>query len=334
MNKSIINIFICLGLCFCIAFLASCGNNTSKINSKNIEIITEKQSETEIQSTSETKIQSTYETESESQTERETMPHYGYGNENRMPFIDENYNIDPNKPMIALTYDDGPGTYTSDLLDICEKYNVHVTFFCLGMKITDKSKEDLKRAVDLGCEIASHTYSHINLEKEDIKTVISEEKKTDKAIFDAIGRYPYFVRPPFGAYNDNVRRKIWAPLVYWSVETKDWSANSSEDIYKKVVNSASDGDIVLMHDIHINTVNAADSIFKTLQDEGYQLVTVSELCYYRKLAVTPGMVIYNCHPGNFLYKNPPERITDSAKTDAEESQESNIENKGETNEKS
>ena len=73
------------------------------------------------------------------------------------PFIDENANIDPSKPMVALTFDDGPGQYTNSILDTLEAYQAHASFFVVGQNINDETSAVMQRAVGLGCEIGSHT---------------------------------------------------------------------------------------------------------------------------------------------------------------------------------
>ena len=81
------------------------------------------------------------------------------------PFIDENANIDPSKPMVALTFDDGPGQYTNSILDTLEAYQAHASFFVVGQNINDETSAVMQRAVGLGCEIGSHTENHADLVK-------------------------------------------------------------------------------------------------------------------------------------------------------------------------
>ena len=86
------------------------------------------------------------------------------------PFIDENANIDPSKPMVALTFDDGPGQYTNSILDTLEAYQAHASFFVVGQNINDETSAVMQRAVGLGCEIGSHTENHADLVKADANT--------------------------------------------------------------------------------------------------------------------------------------------------------------------
>lgn len=221
------------------------------------------------------------------------------------PFIDKNANIDPNKPMVALTFDDGPSENTPTILDTMETYGGHATFFVVGENINDTTSQYMERAVSLGCEIGSHTYNHCDLAKatpEERKEVI---QKTDDLVYQAIGRYPYWVRPPYGSFDDIVRGTIGRPLAFWSVDTKDWKTRNTASTVSASLQNIEDGDVVLMHDLYAETAAAVQQLVPTLVQQGYQLVTLSELTYYRGLDVQNGMIVFSMHPGKPNYKDPP-----------------------------
>lgn len=188
--------------------------------------------------------------------------------------------IDKNKKMIALTYDDGPSIYTPIVLKALEKYKVHVTFFVVGNRV-EQYADSLRREVELGCEIGNHTYEHTILSKASAKQVQTAMAKTNQAVKKQAGVDIRTMRPPGGGYNSTVRSAVGLPLIMWSIDTLDWKTRSTSATIQCVMQKAYDGAVVLMHDLHKPTANAADTIFKQLKAKGYQLVTVSEMAAYR-----------------------------------------------------
>ena len=207
---------------------------------------------------------------------------------------------------VALTFDDGPGQYTNSILDTLEAYQAHASFFVVGQNINDETSAVMQRAVGLGCEIGSHTENHADLVKADANTFQQEIQQADDRILQAIGRYPYFLRPPYGDFNDDVRRHVGKPLAFWSVDTRDWKTRNTASTVSATLNNIEDGDVVLMHDIYGETAAAVAQIVPSLVQQGYQLVTLSELTYYRGVEMENGMIVFNMHPANPNYKLPPD----------------------------
>jgi peptidoglycan/xylan/chitin deacetylase (PgdA/CDA1 family) len=197
--------------------------------------------------------------------------------------------IDKSKPMIALTFDDGPNYNTSKIIDILNKYNVKATFFLLGTNI--KGNEDIiRKMASNGMEIGNHTYSHrllTRLKKEEIE---EEFNKTNDLVFEIIGKYPTLTRPSYGSTTNTIRSIVTTPIIIWDVDTLDWKYHNSNKIYSKVIDRVSDGDIILMHDIYSATANSLEMIIPKLLEEGYQLVTVTELFYYKEIELNIGKV--------------------------------------------
>jgi len=205
-------------------------------------------------------------------------------------------NIDPDKKMVALTYDDGPhGTYTAQILDVLEKYDSRATFFVVGSRI-EYYPEQITRAYELGCEIGSHTYNHINLPSYTDSSIKSEMNKTDSLIKKYTGEVAPIMRPPGGATSSRSLAAVGKPAIMWSVDTRDWEHRNATRTVNHIKNNVYDGAIVLMHDLYSPTAQATKVIVPWLIDNGYQLVTVSELMYYRGITMKPGSIYRSARP--------------------------------------
>ncbi|MCH5187901.1 MAG: polysaccharide deacetylase family protein [Oscillospiraceae bacterium] len=200
--------------------------------------------------------------------------------------------IDPDQPMVALTFDDGPGKYTSRLLDCLEKYNSAATFYTLGY--LDEAYPDIvKREAELGCEVSNHTWDHTNLTTVNADTAASVIKQTSDKVKELTGKSTPTYRPCYGAYNANVLSAIDLPAIMWSIDTLDWKTKNADSTYNKVISDVYDGAIILMHDIHEPTIDAAVRIIPALVEQGYQLVTVSELLEYKQGGMENGKVYFD-----------------------------------------
>ena len=184
--------------------------------------------------------------------------------------------LDTTRPMVALTFDDGPGKYTAEILSCLEKYNVRATFFVQGKNVSGY-KSVLARAVENGNEIGNHTWSHVNLSGSSTAVISQQISSTNTAIYNATGKYPTLYRPPYGSYNKSVLNTVPLASIMWSVDTLDWKTRSAEKTLLSVKKDAKNGSIILMHDIHRPTADAVESVVRHLLLEGFQLVTVSEL---------------------------------------------------------
>ncbi|MBP1561945.1 MAG: polysaccharide deacetylase family protein [Oscillospiraceae bacterium] len=190
------------------------------------------------------------------------------------------YEIDPNKPLVALTFDDGPNiTTTVQVLDILEKYQVPASFFLVGNNITPASSEVVKRAYDMGCEIDNHSKTHSYMNKKTQEEISAEVTFVSDKVKEITGEPTKFFRPPFIAVNSDMYEAIDMPFIC-GVGCNDWDQNVT--VQQRIDNTLSqvnDGTIILLHDSAGNsqTVEALDTIIPSLIDEGYQFVTVSEL---------------------------------------------------------
>lgn len=197
--------------------------------------------------------------------------------------------IDKDKPMVALTFDDGPNHNTSRVLDILESYGVKATFFLLGCNINGNEKV-ITRMKNLGMEIGNHMYSHKLITRLTDKQIGEELKKVDDLVFNIVKEKPILIRPSYGTYNKRVKKLLDRPVITWNVDTLDWKYHSSKRIADRVIKDIGDGSIVLMHDIYRASANSLEIFIPKLLEEGYQLVTVSELLYYKGIEIQAGEV--------------------------------------------
>lgn len=215
--------------------------------------------------------------------------------ENGTVRMDSIRELDPDKPMVAFTFDDGPHyQQTPRLLELLEQYGAKSTFFVLGDRshFTESNKKTVTLVAEAGHEIASHTYSHKDLKTLSKDALIDEIVKARENLYALTGEYPTYVRPPYGNYNSLVKEYCYAPLINWDLDSKDWSFRDVDKIVEHVLKELEDRDIVLMHDIHWFTVDAMERLLPELTARGYQLVTVSELFYYNNVEKVNGKVYY------------------------------------------
>lgn len=183
-----------------------------------------------------------------------------------------------NRKMVALTFDDGPNPIaTNAILDTLEQYNAKATFFDLG-HLVEKYPDVVKREAALGCEVGSHSYDHKNFSKLTAAQITADVEKTAAAFQKALGQEPALFRPPYGACNDTVKKQIPMALCLWSVDTLDWKSRDAKAVVKAVKDAGDlDGKVILLHSIYSSTAEATAELVPYLQEQGYELVTVSRL---------------------------------------------------------
>ncbi len=191
--------------------------------------------------------------------------------------------INPNGKMIALTFDDGPSSTTSQVLDILDKYGVKATFFLIGQNINGNTRSILERQNAAGHELANHSYTHSDMTNMDWGSIQNEINQTNNLIKQYTGQTAKFFRPPYISVNNTMYSAIDMAFVQGTMHN-DWDGtSSSSQIANSVTRGVKDGQIILLHDFQGNsaTVNALPSIIENLQSQGYQFVTMSELFQYK-----------------------------------------------------
>ena len=194
---------------------------------------------------------------------------------------------------IALTFDDGPGPYTMELLQYLGQYNAKATFFVIGSKVASRVNV-VQAAHAQGHQIGNHSWSHPVLTQLSSANVHAQIAQTNTAIQAAIGQSPTVMRPPYGATNArvaNIQATHGVASILWSVDTRDWADRNSTIVCNRAVGNARPGAIILMHDIHATTVNAIPCILRQLNTQGYHFVTVHQLLG----TLVPGTTYYSSH---------------------------------------
>ncbi len=190
------------------------------------------------------------------------------------------YKIDPNKPVIALTFDDGPNTGTTcEVLDILEKYTVRASFFVVGNNITPETEGVIKRAYDLGCEINNHSKTHSVMPDLTSGEIMEETAYVSEQVKRITGKDTVFFRPPYIAVNDIMLENIDMPFIA-GIGCNDWEEEVTAEMRaSRIKEQLHDGVIILMHDAEGNskTVKALDMLIPYILEKGYQFATVSEL---------------------------------------------------------
>ena len=204
---------------------------------------------------------------------------------------------DPNRPMIAVTFDDGPGENTLRLVNFLKEKGARCTFFMTGNALSRKDIDVdgiLKAMEDAGCEPANHTMTHKALSTLTAEGVVKEVSGVNALLRSYLGYGAQLLRPPYGdgIRSEKVIDNVHLPMIYWTVDTEDWK-NRNVAVTKQKILKARDGDIVLLHDIHPTSVQAAMEAIPELMDKGYQIVTVSEMAAARGVTLVDGETYFD-----------------------------------------
>jgi peptidoglycan/xylan/chitin deacetylase (PgdA/CDA1 family) len=192
--------------------------------------------------------------------------------------------VPPSKPAIdcmvekciALTFDDGPGAYTEELLNILKDRDVDATFFVLG-SLAEAHPKTVKRMEDEGHEVGNHSWKHTLLTRLGAEAAAEDIHRANEAIAKIIGHQPDVMRPPYGGTNDSIINAVGMPEIIWDIDPNDWKYQSTSNLENHIITHAHRGAIALMHDIYKSTVNAIPRIIDTLRSQGYRFVTIKEL---------------------------------------------------------
>lgn len=200
--------------------------------------------------------------------------------------------VDLRKPMIALTYDDGPYAPVGNrIMDTLETYNGRATFFMVGDRVPSYATE-VRRMASNGHEVANHTYNHKYLNKLDAASIRAQVTKANDVIESVSGQRPKLMRLPGGNKNATVLQNVNMPIILWNIDTRDWATKNAQKTIDAVVGKVKDGDIILMHELYSSTADATAAIVPKLAAQGYQFVTVSELAKFKGKSLGDNQIYY------------------------------------------
>ena len=232
-------------------------------------------------------------------------------------FFDTNGVLDASKttagvPVVAFTFEDGPGSYTSDLLTPFEEHNVKATFFFTGSRVEDAS-DQVVRAHDLGMEIGNNTWYQEKISGLEPEMIYSEIEETNTIIRSLTGSDPTLLRPPVGSYDNTVLAQAGSlPLILWTLDPHDKEAVDAQIVYDAIMTNLKDGDVILLHENGVATIDAVKRLVADLQAKGYIIATVSDLAALKGVTLMPATV-YNS-PADAIPK-PAEAAPEAAQTE-------------------
>lgn len=192
--------------------------------------------------------------------------------------------IDPDKPMVALTFDDGPNPNTTpELLDLLKQYDARATFFMVGTNAANYP-DIVQRICQEGHQLGNHSWEHLDFSlMSSADEIIENYQKADDVIFAACGHDAAVVRPPYGSMSELYDQTVDRPSILWSIDTRDWESHDPVAIENTIDQYIGDGSVILLHDIHADSVEAMKSVLPKLKEKGYQFVTIDDLFHYGKI---------------------------------------------------
>jgi len=203
--------------------------------------------------------------------------------------------FNPKKPIVALTFDDGPTKHTTSILDTLQQCGGRASFFVQGDKIKD-NRGKIIRAFNMECEIICHGWNHADFTKLRKREVKKQLIDTITEIARITGTASLMFRPPYGFINQNVvkiAQYLGVAIVNWSLDSCDWDVKDANIVHALIMSKVKDGDIILCHDDYESTAIAMTRVIPELQAEGYQLITVSEMLKHKYGSILPGTIYYD-----------------------------------------
>ena len=201
---------------------------------------------------------------------------------------------------VALTYDDGPnGWVTRAMLETLMKTGTHATFFVVGNRVRGHAQY-LQREHDEGHAIATHNFQHVYASQVSPRELRSMPEKVNRAHIEIIGIAPTYARAPGGIWKPMADAGMGWPLIQWTAEARDWEGDGGRDpyvVHSQMVGMASDGGILLMHDMQRNSVLSSEMFIPTLQERGYLFLTVDELFAKDGVVLQPDTAYWRCQNG-------------------------------------
>lgn len=200
------------------------------------------------------------------------------------------------RPILALTFDDGPSLYpTKTLLRNLDRYGASATFFCVGTQL-QKWPDVVRRELDAGHAVGSHTMKHtyaylVN----SYKRLVEDREEVLATHAELLGVEPFLFRAPGGSIDRYRDHDVGWPLIQWRTSAGDTGNNTMNALVRHVTNQAKDGYIILMHDIYKKTTNGAEGFLAEFVQRGFMMATVEELMSIHQITIEPNVAYYDAY---------------------------------------
>jgi len=181
---------------------------------------------------------------------------------------------------IAITFDDGPSTFTLDVLALLKKYDIKATFFCIGKNI-EAHPEIMRQIVIEGHLVGNHSYNHSPFfDFYNAKKISEEIQKTDALLEKYTAKKINFFRPPYGVTTPSIRRALKITkhkVIGWNIRSLDGGTKNQNLIFNRIIKRVSPGGIVLLHDTASHSVLVLEQFLQFLKQNNYKVISTEEL---------------------------------------------------------
>jgi polysaccharide deacetylase family sporulation protein PdaB len=194
------------------------------------------------------------------------------------------YCVQTEEKKVALSFDAAWGDEdTAKILEILKNHNVHVTFFMTGGWV-DEYPEDVKAIYEAGHDLGNHSQNHKNMSQLSEAEIAQELDSVTQKVKELTGYEMFLFRPPYGDYDNEVitvAKECGYYAIQWDVDSLDWKDYGVDSIINTVCNHEhlGNGSIILCHNGAKFTAEALDTLLTNLEEQGYEIVPVSELIY-------------------------------------------------------
>lgn len=210
--------------------------------------------------------------------------------------------IDTSKPMVAISFDDGPISFSNEptrIHNALTESGFHATFFYWGNRINDGNQGEILEAEKRGFEVANHSWTHTNLSTLGPQEILSEYQQCADKLNSILGvKRDYLIRLPYLGYSATVGSTLPVPAPNCGVDSQDWNGASADQIINTIksgmANGSLNGQVVLMHENYDSTATAMEYLCPYMKQQGWQIVTVSEMFKANGKDMWAGKVYNNC----------------------------------------
>ena len=197
------------------------------------------------------------------------------------------------RPIVAVTYDDGPSVYQSPKIRRhLATYGASATFFIVGSKMLGLA-DGVRSAMDYGHSVGSHTFDHVYEYQVGISKLRENRQKCLDVHREKLGVEPFLFRAPGGHCEKYVEAEIGWPIILWSYSAGDTGNNTAPQLAKRIIEGSEDGDILLMHDIRDKTAEGSATFLCEMTKMGFMFATVEELLYLYGYEIEPNKVYHS-----------------------------------------